>query len=76
MYIDEVRALSDEDLVNQIEDLKEAVFNLRFQRAFNQLEDVNAIRRTRRDIARVKMVMRERELARTSTDAQQAGGTQ
>jgi large subunit ribosomal protein L29 len=64
MYIDEVRALGDVELANQLEDLKESLFNLRFQRAFNQLEDQNAIGRTRRDIARVKMVMRERELAR------------
>ena len=63
MDIREIRALSDEDLLNSLEDQKEAVFNLRFQAATSQLEDMNAIRRTRRDIARIKLVLRERELA-------------
>ncbi|MBC7811677.1 MAG: 50S ribosomal protein L29 [Burkholderiales bacterium] len=63
MNIVEIRALSDEDLLNSLEDQKEAVFNLRFQAATSQLEDMNAIRRTRRDIARIKLVVRERELA-------------
>ncbi|MCS7070363.1 MAG: 50S ribosomal protein L29 [Anaerolinea sp.] len=64
MYIREIRALSDEELLDALEDQKEALFNLRFQKAFNQLEDQNAIRRTRRDIARILMVIREREIAR------------
>lgn len=64
MYIREIRELSDEELLDALEDQKEALFNLRFQKAFNQLEDQNAIRRTRRDIARILMVIREREIAR------------
>ncbi|MGQ9909677.1 MAG: 50S ribosomal protein L29 [Candidatus Flexifilum sp.] len=64
MYIREIRELSDEALLDALEDQKEALFNLRFQKAFNQLEDQNAIRRTRRDIARILMVIREREIAR------------
>jgi large subunit ribosomal protein L29 len=60
MDIREIRELSDEKLHDQLEDLKESLFNLRFQKAFGQLEDPNAIRRARRDAARVKMVLRER----------------
>ncbi len=63
MDIREIRKLSDEALANEYEDQKEAMFNLRFQKAAGQLEDTNAMRRTRRHIARVLMVMRERQIA-------------
>lgn len=58
----ELRQLNDEQLLNELEDLKESMFNLRFQKAFGQLEDPNALRRTKRDIARVLTILREREL--------------
>ena len=61
MDIREIRGLSDEKLLDQLEDLKEALFNLRFQKAFGQLEDPNAIRRARRDVARVQTVLHERQ---------------
>lgn len=64
MYIREIRELDNEKLLDALEDQKEALFNLRFQKAFNQLEDQNAIRRARRDIARIQTVIREREIAR------------
>lgn len=63
MEVRELRKLSDDKLRDQLEDLKESLFNLRFQKAFGQLEDQYAIRRTRKDVARVLMIMRERELA-------------
>lgn len=61
--IREIRKLSDEALANEYEDQKEAMFNLRFQKAAGQLEDTNAMRRTRRHIARLLTVMRERQIA-------------
>ncbi len=61
--IREIRKFSDEKLQDEFEDQKESLFNLRFQKAAGQLEDVNAIPRTRRHIARLLMVMRERQLA-------------
>lgn len=61
MDIREIREMADEKLLDQLEDLKESIFNLRFQKAFGQLEDPNAIPRARRDVARVKMVIRERK---------------
>lgn len=64
MLIKEVRALNDKDLLDALEDQKEALFNLRFQKAFNQLDDLTAMPRTRRDIARIMLVIREREIAR------------
>lgn len=61
--IREIRKMSDEALANEYEDQKEAMFNLRFQKAAGQLEDTNAMRRTRRHLARLLTVMRERQLA-------------
>jgi large subunit ribosomal protein L29 len=61
--IRDLRKLSDQELRNQLEDLKEALFNMRFQKAFGQLEDPQLIRATRHDVARVLTVLRERELA-------------
>ena len=62
MDVRDIRKLSDEKLYDQLEDLKEALFNLRFQKAFGQLEDSNSIRRAKRDVARVLTVIRERQL--------------
>lgn len=63
MRISEIRNMNDDQLRDQLEDFKEALFNLRFQRAFGQLEDANAIPRTKRDVARVLTILREREMA-------------
>ncbi|MBE2183003.1 MAG: 50S ribosomal protein L29 [Anaerolineae bacterium] len=68
MDIREIRGLSDEKLRDQLEDLKEALFNLRFQKAFGQLEDPNAIRRARKDVARVETVLRERQTQKEGTN--------
>lgn len=62
MDIREIRELNDEKLIDAIEDQREAMFNLRFQKSFGQLEDENAIRNTRRTIARLLTVARERNL--------------
>jgi large subunit ribosomal protein L29 len=63
MYADDIRKMSDEQILDSIEDQKEALFNLRFQEASGQLEDVNALKRTRRDLARLQTILRERQLA-------------
>jgi large subunit ribosomal protein L29 len=68
MDVRALRELSIEQLLNELEDLKEAMFKQRLQMSSGQLEDTNALRYTRRDIARVKTVLRERQLA-----AQMAG---
>ncbi len=63
MYASEIRDMSDEQILDAIEDNKEALFNLRFQAASGQLEDPNTLRRTRRDLARLNTILRERQLA-------------
>ena len=63
MDVQDIRELADDRLYDQLEDLKESLFNLRFQKSFGQLEDPNAIGRTRRDVARILTVLRERQIA-------------
>lgn len=60
MKIDEFRAKSDDQLQDQIRDLKKEAFNLRFQKASGQLENTARQRQVRRDIARAKTILGER----------------
>jgi len=62
--IDEVRAKSDDQLNEQVRDLKKEAFNLRFQKASGQLENTARQRQVRRDLARVKTVLAERSAAK------------
>ncbi len=63
MNIKEIREMTDKEILDALEDQKEGQFNLRFQNASGQMEDTNAPRRARRDVARLKTVLRERQLA-------------
>ena len=63
MEIDDIRAFSDDELVEELEDSHRALMNLRFRAATMQLADMNEVRRARKRIARIKTVIRERELA-------------
>ena len=58
----DLRQLPDERLFDELEDLKESLFNLRFQKSFGQLEDPNALRRAKRDVARILTIVRERQI--------------
>ena len=69
MNANELRELSDAELIEQHDELKEELFNLRFQMATGQLDNPRRLRQVRRDIARVLTVQRERELAAAETDA-------
>ena len=60
MKAEEVRAKTDDELSTALLALKKEQFNLRFQQATGQLENSVRFRFVRRDIARVKTVMRER----------------
>ena len=62
MKASEIRDLSKEDLENKIKDLKEELFNLRFQHAINQLDNPIRLNHVRKDIARSLTILREREL--------------
>ena len=58
----ELRQMTESELQVELDDLKEEYFNLRFQRMSGQLEDFNRMRVVKRNIARVKTVLREKEL--------------
>lgn len=60
MRIEEIRERSEEELKTLMRQLHEDMYKLRVQKATNQLEDTNAVRRTRKDLARVLTVMRAR----------------
>ena len=57
-----MRDLSRDELVGRLQELKEELFNLRFQHATGHLANPSRIRAVRKDIARVHTVQREREL--------------
>lgn len=59
---EQLRELSDAELEKRARDLKEELFNLRFQNVTGQLENPMRLRQVRRDLARVKTIQREREL--------------
>ena len=70
MKIQDIRDLSTQELEDKIKDLKEELFNLRFQNATNQLENPMRISSVKKDIARVKTVLKEKELGiNTSVNA-------
>jgi len=62
MKAKEVRQLSGNELDDKLSELKAELFNLRFQLATGQLDNPLRINSVRKDIARVKTIMREREL--------------
>ena len=59
----EIRNLSEKDINQKLEEASEELFNLRFQLAIGQVKDPNRITAVKRDIARMKTVLRERQLA-------------
>ena len=62
MKIQDIRDLSTQEHEDKIKDLKEELFNLRFQNATNQLENPVRIKSVKKDIAKVKTVLKEKEL--------------
>ena len=63
MKANEVRKMSGEELQTKLQDLKKDLFNLRLQHATNQLDNPIRIAQVRKDIARVKTIIREQQLA-------------
>ncbi len=63
----ELRDLSVEELERRLIETKEELFNLRFQNATGQLDNYRRLRELRKDIARVKPVLREKELEGSRT---------
>lgn len=62
MKASEIRALSDEEMLKQLEEAHEELFNLRFRLATRQLGNHREIPRVRKKISRLKTILREREL--------------
>ncbi|WP_298327271.1 50S ribosomal protein L29 [Haloactinopolyspora sp.] len=74
-----LRERSDAELLEELREAKETLFNLRFQGATGQLESHGRLKAVRRDIARIYTVMRERELGivsvvEGSTDGKSSAG--
>lgn len=63
MHISEIRSMTDDELADTLEDLKEAMYRLRIQHATGELKDTSQFKKTKRDIARVLTVQHQRELA-------------
>ena len=60
--IEELRKLTTEELNNKIKENKEELFNLRFQQATGNLEKPSRLRELRKQVAKMKTIIREREL--------------
>jgi large subunit ribosomal protein L29 len=60
----EIRELSNEEILSKIEEAKEELFNLRFQQATGSLEKPSRINELRKLVARMKTILRERELTK------------
>lgn len=60
--IAKIREMNDVELQKRLADLKEELFNLRFQHAINQLDNPMRLKAVRKEIAIVKTIMRENEI--------------
>lgn len=62
MKVKEIRNMSSEELIKKADDLKGELFNLRFRLATGQLDNPQSIKMVKKDIARIKTIIRERQL--------------
>lgn len=62
MHISEVRELNNNELWRELQEQERSLMNLRFQKTTRQLTNTNALRDTRRNIARIHTVLRERQI--------------
>ena len=67
MRINDIKNLTNEELLAKLEDLKTELFNLRFSHASGNLGNPMLLNTVKKDIARVKTVIREREIASKAT---------
>jgi large subunit ribosomal protein L29 len=68
----DLRKLSYAELQEQLDESKEELFNLRFQIVTNQLDNTARITEVRRQVARIKTIMREQEIAAWETQKEEA----
>ncbi len=67
MKAQDIREMSEEELQRKAQDLKEELFNLKFQHATGQLENTERLPQVRKDLARVKTILREKNIAQAKT---------
>ncbi|GAB4567151.1 MAG: 50S ribosomal protein L29 [Anaerolineae bacterium] len=63
MKASEIRAMSDSEIARRLDEAYQELFNLRFQYATGQLRNTARLTQVKRDIARMRTILRERELA-------------
>jgi large subunit ribosomal protein L29 len=69
MKAGDVRSLSPEERQQKLVEMKQELFNLRFQHATGQLENPQRLKQIKRDVARVQTVIREEELSLRETES-------
>jgi len=62
MRANELRMMADDELLNKAQELKKELFNLKIQMATGQLNNTALLNRTRKDLARIMTVIREKKL--------------
>lgn len=72
MKIVDLRKLNYAELLGQLDEAKEELFNLRFQIVTNQLDNTARIKQVRRDVARIRTTIREQEIAAWETQKEEA----
>jgi large subunit ribosomal protein L29 len=73
MKVKEIRTLPDDEIGNEIEKARTKIFKMRFQGKGENVENPGSLQSLRRNIARLKTVLRERELSRGKEPAGAAG---
>ncbi len=68
MDLNKMREMSDAELIAELAKMKKDLFNLRFQHVTGQLENPVVMRQTKKDIARVKTIIREKELEKVQAE--------
>ena len=63
MKAQDIREMSEEELQRKAQDLQEEIFNLKFQHATGQLENTQRLPQVRKDLARVKTILKEKNIA-------------
>lgn len=63
MQAREIQAMATEEIRRRLSEAQEELFNLRFQWSSGQMKDNNRLTQVKRDVARLKTILRERELA-------------
>ena len=69
MKIKEIRTLPEDEMTAEIEKARAKIFKVRFQAKGENVENPGSLKTLRRQVARLKTVLREREVARTSMEA-------